>query len=113
MRIPNIKTYNDGRKPIGELYSSFLELQKSGWILDTIVYSKGEWMNKEVSLPIIALRTPKAGKSFYVLSGVHGEEPAGPNAISEQKTIEYLARLGKKIPIVLLPLCNPLGYLRN
>jgi len=113
MNIPDLKTYNDGRKPVKELYSSFFELQKSGWILYVIGYSKGSWMGKEVSLPIIALRTPKKGKAIWILSGVHGEEPAGPNAISESKVIEYLKKTGKTVSIVLLPLCNPLGYLRN
>jgi hypothetical protein len=113
MNIPNLKTYNDGRKPIKELYSSFLKLQKSGWVLDILGFSNCIYKNKKVSLPIIALRTTKTGKSIWIFSGVHGEEPAGPNAIAEPKAIEYLKKIGKKIPIVLLPLCNPLGYLRN
>ncbi|MEK6833765.1 MAG: hypothetical protein AABY32_07010 [Nanoarchaeota archaeon] len=113
MQIPDLKTYDDGRKPIEELYSSFYDLQKSGWILDTLGFSECKYMNKNVSLPIIALRTPKKGKSIWILSGVHGEEPAGPNAIAEAETIEYLKKIGKRIPIVLLPLCNPLGYLRD
>jgi flagellar basal body-associated protein FliL len=70
-------------------------------------------MGKKVSLPIIALRTPKKGKAIWIFSGIHGEEPAGPNAISESKVIEYLKNMGKTFHIVLLPLCNPLGYLRN
>jgi hypothetical protein len=113
MQLPDLKTYNDGRKPIEKLYSSFYELQKSGWILDTLGFSSCNYMNKQVSLPIIALRTPKAGKSLWILSGIHGEEPAGPNAISEPEVIDYLKKIGKKMPIVLLPLCNPLGYLRD
>lgn len=114
MHIPNLKTYDDGRKPIKELYSSFIELQKEGWILDIIAMSSCIYMGKKVSLPIIALKTPHhKKKALWIISGIHGEEPAGPNAISEPESIESLKQLEKKIPIVLLPLCNPLGYLRN
>jgi hypothetical protein len=113
MEIPNFKTYGDGRRSVKELYSSYLELQKSGWILDEIGFSSGMYLDKKVSLPIIALRTPKAGKSLWILSGIHGEEPAGPNALANKKIIDYLIEMGNKIPIVLLPLCNPLGYIRN
>jgi hypothetical protein len=45
------------------------------------------------------------------MSGIHGEEPAGPNAMAA--VIEALAELGKQYPVVLLPLCNPHGYARN
>ena len=113
MEIPNFKTYDDGRKSVKELYSSFLELEKRGWILDTVGYSNGVYEGQNVSLPIIALRTPRAGKSIWILSGIHGEEPAGPNAISEHETITRLEKMSRRVPMVLLPLCNPLGYLRN
>jgi hypothetical protein len=113
MEIPNFKTYGDGRKSVKELYSSFLELEKRGWLLDTIGFSSGVYEGKNVSLPIIALRTPKAGKSIWILSGIHGEEPAGPNAISEPETIARLEKMSRRVSMVLLPLCNPLGYLRD
>ena len=111
MKIPNIQTYSDGRMPVKELYNSFLKLENRGWTLDKVGMSKGIWNNKEVSLPIIGLRTPQKGKAIYILSGVHGEEPAGPNALAQ--SIDLIAKLGEKTPIVLLPLCNPMGYLRN
>jgi hypothetical protein len=113
MKIPDLKTHNDGRKQIKELYSSFFQLQKSGWILDKIVLSSCVYLGKKISLPIIALRTPKKGKAIWILSGIHGEEPAGPNAISDSLAIESIKELGKKTPVVLLPLCNPAGYLRS
>jgi hypothetical protein len=47
-------------------------------------------LSKKIALPIIALRTPKKGKALWVISGIHGEEPAGPNAISDRKAIEFL-----------------------
>src|SRR3989344_1159013 len=113
MEIPNLKTYDDGRKSIKELYSSFFNLQNDDWKLDIIGFSSGVYMNKNVSLPIIALRTKKTGKAIWILSGIHGEEPAGPNAISDLEAISFIIQLGKKVPFVLLPLCNPIGYLRN
>jgi hypothetical protein len=113
MKISDLETYNDGRKSVKELYSSFLELEKKGWLLDTIGFSSDVYEGQNVSLPIIALRTPRAGKSIWILSGIHGEEPAGPNALADKKIIDYLIEMGNKIPIVLLPLCNPLGYTRN
>lgn len=112
MKIPDIKTYNsDGRKSINELYNSFFELEKKGWISEEIYSPEIFWQGKKVSLPVVSFRTPKKGKAVWILSGIHGEEPAGPNAISDG--INYIQKLGKKIPVVLIPLCNPLGYLRN
>jgi hypothetical protein len=111
MKNVNLETYNDGRKPISELYASFLQLEKEGWVFEEICLSEGTWKGKTVSLPIISLRTKKKGKSIWILSGIHGEEPAGPNALSEG--IKTVLELGKKTPVVLVPLCNPLGYLRN
>ena len=111
MRIPDIETYDDGRRPIKELYNQFLKLQDEGWIYEKIYTSKGIWQGKQISLPIISFRTKKEGRAFWVLSGVHGEEPAGPNAMAEG--IEYVRELGKKHSVVFIPLCNPLGYVRD
>jgi hypothetical protein len=62
-------------------------------------------------LPIIALRSPKTGPAVWILSGIHGEEPAGPNAVAA--AMEELANLGDRRAVVLVPLCNPHGYARN
>lgn len=107
----NLKTYNkDGRKPILELYNSFISLTNRYWVKEDVFVSRAE-DNRELSFPIISLRTPKKGDAIWLLSGIHGEEPAGPNAIA--KGIGYIAKLGEEMPVVLLPLCNPLGYARN
>jgi hypothetical protein len=46
------------------------------------------------------------------MTGIHGEEPAGPNALVDSLGIlEMLAKSG--IPMVVMPLLNPLGYQRN
>ncbi len=63
------------------------------------------------ALPVIALRTPQGGEACWILSGIHGEEPAGPNAIAA--SIDAIAALGERQAVVLLPLNNPHGYVNN
>jgi hypothetical protein len=77
--------------------------------VDVVVYSKPA--GTTVELPIIALRSPRSGDAMWILSGIHSEEPAGPNAIAE--AIDDIAALGERLPVVLVPLCNPHGYARN
>ena len=105
----DLPTHDDGRQPIGDLYRSYLSLLDQGWQLDVIAHSQPA--GTEQSLPIIALRTPQAGEAVWILSGIHGEETAGPNAIAE--SIDAIAALGRQKPVVLLPLNNPHGYARN
>jgi hypothetical protein len=104
-----IQTHPDGRAPIESLYQSYLSLLEQGWQLD--VASQSQPAGREYALPVIALRTPHAGDAVWVLSGIHGEEPAGPNAIAA--SIEEIAALGEQGAVVLLPLNNPHGYVNN
>lgn len=61
---------------------------------------------------IRAWRTRSEGPALWVISGLHGEEPAGPNAIARE--IEAVARLaGAGVPVVLMPVSNPEAYRRN
>ena len=111
----NLRTYSkDGRKSIADLYAAQLELRdRHGWILDE-VFTEEIIVGREgrVLLPATCLRTPKKGPAFWILTGIHGEEPAGPNAVAEHvRTLAALADMG--VPVVLFPLCNPLGYYRN
>jgi len=106
---PEIHTHPDGRMPILQLFGAYLELTRHGWQLDVIAYSRPEGTSEE--LPIIALRSPRPGPAMWILSGIHGEEPAGSNAVAE--AIDDLAALGESVPVVLIPLCNPHGYARN
>ena len=59
MKIPNLTTYPDGRKPIKEIYDSFSKFIENGWKLDIICKSSGNYMDKRISLPIIALSSDK------------------------------------------------------
>jgi hypothetical protein len=105
----DLATHPDGRMPIQDLYDSYRSLLAQGWQLDVIVQSQPP--GREQALPIIALRTPQAGEAVWILSGIHGEETAGPNAIAA--SIEVIAELGRQRPVVLLPLNNPQGYAHN
>jgi len=107
--VDDITTYQDGRKPVEELYRTYLSLLEKGWQLDIITRSHPQ--GRTYALPIIALRTPHSGEACWILSGIHGEEPAGPNAIAE--SIEDIAALGAQQAVVLMPLNNPQGYVHN
>jgi hypothetical protein len=113
INIPNVTTYKkDGRMPITEVYRKLFRLKDSRWIKETLYCQRVDLKeNKRKSLPILAFRTRLKGDALWLIAGIHGEEPAGPNAIA--KNIRHLNKLAKRIPIVLLPLCNPSGYRRD
>ncbi|MGH8130690.1 MAG: hypothetical protein ACRES3_07540 [Steroidobacteraceae bacterium] len=104
-----IATHADGRRPIEALFASYQSLVDEGWTLEVIAGSQPA--GTRAALPIVALRSPGRGAAVWILAGIHGEEPAGPNAIAE--TIADIAALGRRRPVVLLPLLNPQGYARN
>jgi hypothetical protein len=103
------RSHPDGRAPIGDLFRSYHRLRERGWQFDTVASSRPPAVDH--ALPIIALRSPRAGPALWLLAGIHGEEPAGPNAIAA--AIDDIAALGAEFPVVLIPLCNPHGYARN
>lgn len=110
LNIPgDLRTYPDGRMPIEALYQAYTSLLEKGWKLDIIMQSQPP--GREKALPVIALRTPHAGKAVWIIAGIHGEEPAGPNAIAS--AIDDIAALGTGHALVLLPLNNPQGYVYN
>jgi hypothetical protein len=110
LRLPDgIPTHADGRMPIQRLYAAYLPLIDKGWQVDVIADSNPP--GTTAALPIVALRSPKPGPAVWILTGIHGEEPAGPNALAA--AVDELAALGQRLPVVLLPLLNPQGYARN
>jgi predicted deacylase len=110
--IDFIETYSkDKRKSIETIYNSLSKLKKGKWIKTKLYTQKIEIGGKKFFLPILSFKTKKKGSALWIISGIHGEEPAGPNAII--KNINLLNRLSKEIPIILLPLCNPKGYALN
>ncbi len=106
---PGIGTHADGRAPVESIYRAVHSLVDRGWKAEVIAQSAPD--GTSAPLPIVALRSPKTGPAVWILAGIHGEEPAGPNAIAN--SIEDIARLGAERPVVLLPLLNPQGYARN
>lgn len=101
----------DGRRPVAELYSAFRSLARRGWIEKTVATPSRGRGGAAPDLPILSFRTQGAGHAVWIISGIHGEEPAGPEAIAEG--IGFIRALGEDMPAVLLPLCNPLGYFSN
>jgi len=112
IRLPKLETYKrDKRKQIETIYNSLSKLGDN-WVGEIIAYQKADYgKNKNILLPIIGFRTKNKGNAIWLIAGIHGEEPAGVNAIA--KRISYINKIGKKIPMVLIPLCNPSGYWRN
>jgi hypothetical protein len=104
-----VATHADGRAPIDSLYRASLSLVERGWTSEVIAESAPA--GTTTPLPIIAVTSPGKGPAVWILTGIHGEEPAGPNAVAA--VIEDIARLGAARPVVLLPLLNPQGYARN
>ncbi len=113
INFPNVPTYKkDGRMSIIEVYRRLSRLKDSRWIKEILCSQRVDMKeNKRKFLPLLSFRTRNKGPALWIISGVHGEEPAGVNAIA--KNIRYLNKLAKRIPIVLLPLCNPSGYRRD
>jgi hypothetical protein len=95
----------DGRLPLTSLMARFDTLAAAhGWYTDTVfAYADGS------AEAIKAWRTPHQGPALWLLAGVHGEEPAGPNAIAQH--LPALAQLAAQgVPMVVIPLANPRAY---
>ncbi len=109
-RIP---TYaSDRRMSVDTIYRKLVYLAEHGWNLQTIFVQQDVTKGGvTLDLPIVSLTTKKKGLALWLISGIHGEEPAGVNALA--KSVRFLHTLGRRIPIVLLPLCNPKGYRKN
>lgn len=108
------KTYSeDGRPKIEELYKAFYALLKNkNWNIHVIDKHSINKKRRKLQFPVISLTTKNCGKAVWIIGGIHGEEPAGPVAIS--KNLNLFKRLAERKTIfVILPLCNPSGYFRN
>jgi hypothetical protein len=98
----------DGRSTLEQLTSRYQSLSTDhGWQMETVYQYPG------ADAPTIrAWRTAHRGEALWILAGLHGEEPAGPNAIAERlPSIVELAASG--VPIVVIPLVNPQAYRNN
>ncbi|MBP6514456.1 MAG: amino acid permease, partial [Steroidobacteraceae bacterium] len=104
--IPDHTT--DGRSSVAQLFGRYHTLSSDhGWQAETI-YAYPD----ENDLRISAWRTAHKGEALWIISGIHGEEPAGPNAIARNlASVASLAAAG--VPVVLIPLANPRAYRNN
>lgn len=110
LKLPeDLSTAGDGRARIQELFEAYAVLRDKGWVLDVITTSQPQGTRQ--AIPIIALRTALSGPATWIITGIHGEEPAGPNAVA--RSIDVIAEAGEHHPLVLIPLANPHGYVRN
>ena len=100
---PTLDTYQDGRASIQQIYASYDRLLEQGWRMDVITTSNPA--GTTVGLPIIALKSPKTGPAAWFLTGIHGEEPAGPNAMAA--SVDVLATLGERYPVSSFPCPTP------
>jgi predicted amidohydrolase YtcJ/amino acid transporter len=98
----------DGRATPAELVARFETLSVDhGWIADSVYVYPGT-----DAVAIRAWRSPQRGEALWILAGIHGEEPAGPNAIA--RNLEHIVALAEAgVPVVLVPLANPQAYRRN
>ncbi len=111
-QLKEIPTYADGRMSLYDLYHRSIDLEsKYGWSKELIYSIKIQGNNGEINVPVYCFLSPKQGESLWLITGIHGEEPAGPNAVAQQ--IDYLGKLGSTVPMVIMPLLNPAGYYRN
>jgi len=98
----------DGRTTLEQLSRRYESLSDDhGWQMETVYQYAG------ADAPAIrAWRTAHRGEALWILAGLHGEEPAGPNAIAVHlPSIIELAESG--VPIVVIPLGNPKAYRSN
>jgi len=105
---PAVEFTVDGRQTVAQLTDRFETLSRDhGWHAATIYDYPGA-----DGLAIRAWSTAHRGEALWILAGMHGEEPAGPNAVANHLTsIIELAATG--VPVVVIPLCNPRAYRYN
>lgn len=115
----NIKTYDlDGRLPIETLWARYDKLVDSGLFVKELIYNQiGYTLNgREIEIPAYGYKSiiheGENRSALWVLSGIHGEEPAGPNAIADNVD-EIIKQVQQGIPMVVVPLLNGLGYIRD
>jgi len=115
MSLSSLKSFDrDRRTGITALYEAYLKLSRRyHWKMEQVFADKvvaGD--GKAFELPSLVFTSPNRGPALWILTGIHGEEPAGPCALAIN--VDYFATLAEKgIPVVIFPLLNPEGYYRN
>jgi hypothetical protein len=111
----NIKTYDlDGRLPIETLWAKYDKLVTSGLFDKELIYQMNgqDSEGKTVSVPTYAYKSKITGSSIWIFAGIHGEEPAGSQAVADE--VDNLVQMAKSgTPMVIVPLANGLGYVKD
>lgn len=104
----------DGRLTLESLYEIYDQLEQEGWTKE-LVYTETitKHTGETVSYPVYAYSYKgEHPESIWILGGVHGEEPAGPNAFAH--SINIIKDLKNKgVSSVFIPVLNPAGYDRD
>ncbi len=96
----------DGRRAVESLFKQYDRCVAAGWSRETIC-------QQSPTDPLYAFFSPCAlnkttpAPALWALGGIHGDEPAPPEAFADE--INTLMQSGLHIPIVLLPLLNPVA----
>lgn len=97
----------DGRMPLPELFGTIDGSLASGWEKQVLYRYPAQ-----PETQILAWHTQRKGPALWLIAGIHGEEPAGPNAIARE--IDAINRLAAEgVPVVLIPMANPNAYRNN
>lgn len=97
-----------GEREIGELQLKHEELSLKFGFTKQEIYKMDE---RGENYSAWAFISHKRGQSIWVISGIHGEETAGPLAIADG--IQLIAQIAEEIPVVVMPLLNPFGMDRD
>lgn len=102
----------DGRLAIDTLNRLFLNLP--AFINQEVFREQLSFSGGKKDLACYALTSKIKGPALWLLAGIHGEEPAGTNAVASLMArgfFEELQDTGR--PLVIFPLINPLSYFFN
>lgn len=84
-----------------------LAAPQNGWAMETFhADSTFHWL----ALRRPAARIPHSGRSIYISTGIHGDEPAGPLAAAR---LVHENLWPPEVQVTLLPCLNPAGFTRN
>ncbi len=113
--LPNFTLGHDQRLSIAQLYVRFDQLMKYGWHRELVCVQRATTPVGLLLIPIFAYRSPASLEIQTVndlfISGIHGREVAGPEAIAT--VVPELILFGRVRSITLLPCCNAVGRTIN
>lgn len=93
---------------VDRLQQKYDELSQKYGLEKRLIY---EMDGVDREYPVWGYVSRVTGPAVWVASGIHGEETAGPMAIA--KGIELIGQMAQRIPMVVMPLLNPVGMVRN